>query len=64
MVSPGPLQMDDSGGIGSILSSDFKNKPIKLGDTSVDSVMKKTPPRPPNRSGGNGGDVVPVLSTT
>ena len=60
MVSLGPLQIDDSGGIGSILSSDFKNKPIKLGDTSFDSVMNKTPPPPPSRSG-SGGQVPPVL---
>jgi len=59
MVSPGPLTIDDRGGVSSILGSDFTNKPIKLGDTSFDSVMRSTPPRPPNRPG-SGGDVAVI----
>ena len=60
MVSLGPLKIDDAGSMDSILSSDFKNKPIKLGDTSFDSVMNKTPPPPPSRPG-SGGQVPAVL---
>ena len=47
MVSPGPLKIDDAGAMESVLGSN--NKPIKIGDTSVNSSSTTTPPPPQDR---------------